>query len=160
MTWGRFLQNIPVAAFGVPGWLGKVVSGLVRLHDRLVRVTLREWFLMFAGIGIVVQLVLIGVSYAEKEEETVRGLWQCAEKIASMEKRNIVLIRPPERASGAAVFYLGRTVEERRDIKLAAKPELWILRHRWPDKYREDDRHRMFRMPEEFDQLKKLISKP
>ena len=70
-----------------------------------------------------------------------------------------MLIQPPERASGAAVFFLGRVVEDRREMTLAGKPELWILRRRWPDKYRKNDRHRMFRMPEDYDTLQQLISR-
>ena len=91
-------------------------------------------------------------------EDSVKSLWEEAEKTARLENREIVLINPPERTSGAAVFYLGRTVEERDEMALPGKAELWILRRRWPDKYKAADRHRMFRIPEEYDRLKQLIA--
>ena len=149
----------PFLLSGLPRWSGKVIAVFVQVYDRAARTSLRTWFCFFAGVGIVVVAALISVSYIRQEKDTVRGLWQCAAKIAARENRAIVLIQPPERASGAAVFFLGRVVEDRREMTLAGKPELWILRRRWPDKYRKNDRHRMFRMPEDYDKLQKLISR-
>ena len=125
----------------------------------LLQLPVRTWFVIFAGIGIVIQVLFIGVYMHKAGEDSVKSLWQEAEKTARLENREIVLISPPERASGAAVFYLGRTVETRREMTLSGKAELWILRYRWPDKYKKADRHRMFRIPEEYEQLKKLTAK-
>ena len=124
----------------------------------LMRQPLRTWFVCFSCIGIVVQVLFIGVCMHKAGEDSVKSLWAEAEKTARLENREILLINPPERTSGAAVFYLGRTVEERDEMALPGKAELWILRRRWPDKYKAADRHRVFRIPEEYDRLKQLIA--
>ncbi len=126
--------------------------------DFCKRIPLRTCFLIFVFAGLVVQLAMVGAEVLSADEDSVKALWLRADEIARREKRAIVLIDPPERASGAAVFYLGRTVEEREDVCLSGQSELWILRRRWPDKYKNDDRHRMFRIPEEYDKLQKLIA--
>ena len=122
------------------------------------RLPLRTYFYVLAGVGGLIQLGLICREVLTAEEEAVRKFWAQAEEIASREKREIVLIKPPERASGAVVFYLGRTVAERSEMNLSDAPELWVLRRRWPDKYDDADRHRMFRIPEEYEKLQKWIA--
>ncbi len=139
------LPLAPIAAIQAADFLSFVLkkTQAARLAGKL---SFRQWIAIAAATGVIVQIAAAGYWKHRAESDLVEKFWMETIRIAKVENRTVVLISPPERTRGAAVFYLQKRAETR---PVQGRRELWVNRCRQGNVENRHDWHRAFRMPEE-----------
>lgn len=144
------LPLAPAAALAAAAGGAYLLTVFPKLGSAAAKIRPQLLLLVLVPAGLAVQTGMVLVRRHHAPEDSVRAFWAEVGAVSRREARAVVLINVPERTSGAAMFYLGHTVAERREaMPLSGRRELYILRNRRRDENSNADWHRMFRIPED-----------